>query len=110
MLLVSLRAAPRMRIKIALHVFAPQAVGGRGTRHQRATRLVVLYRIGRGGRTDAHGRFSGRLPITYRPRRPVPALLTVITPGRCGAVTYSALVTLAPVRPGGRHQHRPARR
>ena len=94
--MVSLHAAPLVPVKVALHVMAPTVAGGKGKHRTRAARTVVLYRIGSRGRTDAHGRLTGRLLVTYRPGERVRALVTVITPARCGAAKSSVVVTLEP--------------
>ncbi len=78
-LTVQVCAAPRAAVNLTLQVLGPSARGGKG--HSHVPPPAVLYSVAVTGHANARGRFTGRLPITYRPGRAVSARLTLRTAG-----------------------------
>ena len=77
-LLVGLHTAPRWRVSISVEVLTRETTTvGVGRHRHRITRLLARFRGELRGRADAHGSFSGRVWITYRPPRPVQATIVI---------------------------------
>jgi hypothetical protein len=94
-LLVRIGTVARARVTVALQVVTKKAVvAGKGRPHQRVVRTVVLYQTTARGLADAHGRFTGRLRITYQPPKAAQALLLVTVSTPHGTSTWSSPVTL----------------
>jgi len=92
-------AAPRARIRAILQVQVTEAraaTKGRGRQRTHAVRMYVRYRVAMEGVVDAHGQFTGRLPVTYRPTSTTSALVTVTARTPSGAVTRTVGVIIQP--------------
>jgi hypothetical protein len=101
-LTVTVRTALRARITMALGVVTTRVVSrGKGPNHVRRVHTVVLYRVVRRSIANARGRVTGSLHITYKPARPVRALLVVTVHAAHRTATRSLWVMIRPVH----HHH-----
>jgi hypothetical protein len=67
LLSVRIRTVPRARVALALQVGIWRvATIGSGKHRKRATTFVVLYKLRRAMKADAHGRLTAKLRITYK--------------------------------------------
>jgi hypothetical protein len=101
-LTVTVRTAIRVRITMALDVVTTK-VGrsGKGQPHGRRVHAVVLYRVVRRSIATARGRVTGSLHITYRPAKPVRALLVATAHAAHSTATCSLWVMIRRVH----HHH-----
>jgi len=96
---VSIRTAANAHVTVTLQVFGRRTVlVGKGKHRGRMVRKVVLYAVTMRGTTGRQGRLTGRLPITYRPARPVQAALSVAVRGKDSSATARMSVLLKPHR------------
>jgi hypothetical protein len=129
MLLVPLQTAAYARVTITLEVVRHKVtVTGTGPHRRRVVQRVVLYHTQVRGTADRQGRYTGRLRITYRSPKPVPATLRVTAQTTHGTATRTIRVMVVPqvaqatphrrvvarslsprgVAVGGRHRGRPS--
>lgn len=96
---VQARTAPFARVTAQVRVQVSKAISsGRGKQRKRVMHITMLYQTTIHGAASAHGRFSGRLRITYKTARPVRALLTVTVETRQGSATSTAPLMIQPQR------------
>jgi len=96
---VSVRTVANAHVTVTLQVFGRRTVlVGKGKHRGRMVRVVVLYAATMRGTTGRQGRLTGRLPITYRPARPVQAFLSVTVRGKDSSATARMSVLLKPHR------------
>ena len=87
---------------MALDVVTTTVVSrGKGPDHVRRVHTVVLYRVVRRSIATARGRVRGSLHITYKPAKPIRALLVVTAHAGHRTATRSLWVVMRPVH----HQH-----
>jgi hypothetical protein len=77
---------------------------GTGKKQKRVKQTLVLYTARIKGTADAHGQFTGRVHITFRPKNPIQATLTIrVHTGRSTTriahVTIQALPVVVSVSP-----------
>jgi len=96
---VSIRTVANAHVTVTLQVFGRRTVlVGKGKHRQRVVRVVVLYAATMRSTTGRQGRLTGRLPIAYRPARPVQAALSVTVRGRDSLATAHMSILLKPHR------------
>jgi len=96
---VSIRMVAYAHVTLTLQVLGRRTVlVGKGKHRRRMVRVVVLYAATMRGTTGRQGRLTGRLPITYRPARPVQATLSVTVRGKDSLATAHMSVLLKPHR------------
>jgi hypothetical protein len=93
-LLVRIGTVARARVTVALQVVTKKAVVAGKGRPRRVVRTVVLYQTTARGLADAHGRYTGRLRVTYRPPKAAQALLRVTVSTPHGTSKRTSPVTL----------------
>jgi hypothetical protein len=94
---ISARTVARARLTVVVQVLAKKTiVTSTGTQRRRVVRTIVVYQASVLGRADAHGRFQGKLHVTYKAATQTRALLTVTARARCVAATATLGMTILP--------------
>jgi hypothetical protein len=96
-LTVTVRTALRARVTMALDVVTTSVVSsGKGQPRGRRVHTVVLYRVVRRSIANARGPVTWSLHITYKPAKPVRALLVVTARAAHRTATRSRWVMIWP--------------
>jgi hypothetical protein len=97
-----LKTGARSQVTITVQVITTTVVvTGKGRHRKHVTQTRVLYRVSLRGLADAHGRFTGRLRITYKAAKPIQAhVLVSVHRGRLMATRTLTLT----IQPPGRHK------
>lgn len=93
MLTISVHAVPKARVAITLRITGTRLVKqGNIKRHK----TVVLYQTSTSGTADAHGLFTGRLRVRYKPGKQVSAHVAVTMAVGKATATTQAQATILP--------------
>lgn len=98
-LAVGVHTEPGAGITITVQVLGTHVIMlGKGTQRKRVARTAVLYRATAEGKANARGLLNGRVRVTYKPAKPVRALVTVTARTAHDVSTSSVQATILPRR------------
>jgi hypothetical protein len=98
-LTVGVRTVPQAQVTVILRVLERRVVyQGRGQQRKRLVQPVALYTVQVQGTANSRGRFTRSLKITYRPRKPIHALLAASARMERRAATRTMQMTILPQR------------
>lgn len=95
--LVGVQTGECAQVSMTLEASATHVtVSGKGKHRKRVSHTVVIFRASTHGGADGHGQFTGRLAVTYKPKEPLPAILTVSVHRGKSAKSYKAHLMIQP--------------
>ncbi len=107
---VTFHTAPRSNVTITLRLTRMTAVlVGHGTHRKHVTQTIVLQSVTLHAKTDRLGQLRDSIHITYVPRKPTKASLTVALRTRHSTVTHTMRITVTPPPPPHKapsHRHK----
>ena len=104
-IIVKVRTAPRMRVRISVKLtHTTDVVTHRGRHRRRVARAVVLYATTVRTKANNTGCITESIRITYTPPKPVRAVLMVMVHTKQGTTKHRIRLTIQPRR----HHTRPA--
>jgi hypothetical protein len=104
-IMVNVRTAPRMRVRISVKLtHTTYFVTHRGRHRRRVARAVVLYATTVRTKANNKGRITESIRIAYTPRKPVRAVLMVMVQTKQGTTIRRIGLTIQPPR----HHTRPS--
>jgi uncharacterized protein YycO len=97
MVTIRIRTDARAKVTVTLLVaMQKRRFVGKGKHRHQTVRTLVLYRAVVHGTANAHGQLTARLRMTYKPLRPVQAIVTVRAQTPHTSVTRTAVVIIQP--------------
>jgi hypothetical protein len=107
-IIVNVRTAPRMRVRISVKLtHTTDVVTHRGRQRRRVARAVVLYATTVRTKANNSGCVTESMPLAYTPPKPVRAVLMVMVHTTQGTTVHRMGLTIQPPRHHARPAHGP---